>query len=152
MLYAWPRTRGRLAEAAAVGSDSNQVTQHSLRTAVLSVTPAPHHLCMGKLLLQSCCRSLRLSSAVVHACRIDALFCTYRKHLEALLAKEQLDTAERDGMIEAALAEQNAKRDAELAARMAARKQLLLEVTRGQLDQIQQHQQARRDIPVCIDA
>ena len=46
-------------------------------------------------------------------------------------------------MIDAALAEQNAKRDAELAARMAARKQLLAEVTRGQLDQIQQHQQAR---------
>ena len=67
----------------------------------------------------------------------------YRKHLEALLAKEQLDTAERDSMIEAALAEQNAKRDAELAARMAARMQLQAEVTRGQLDQIQQHQQAR---------
>ena len=67
----------------------------------------------------------------------------HRKHLEALLAKEQLDTAERDSMIEAALAEQNAKRDAELAARMAARKQLQAEVTRGQLDQIQQHQQAR---------
>ena len=46
-------------------------------------------------------------------------------------------------MIEAALAEQNATRDAELAARMAARKQLLLEVTQGQRDQIQQHQQAR---------
>lgn len=46
-------------------------------------------------------------------------------------------------MIDAALAEQNAKQDAELAARMAARKQLLAEVTRGQLDQIQQHQQAR---------
>jgi aminopeptidase N len=70
----------------------------------------------------------------VHVCR---------KHLEALLAKEQLDTAERDSMIDAALAEQNAKRDAELAARMAARRQLLLEVTQGQRDQIQQHQQAR---------
>lgn len=69
--------------------------------------------------------------------------CICRKHLEALLAKEQLDTAERDSMIDAALAEQNAKRDAELAARMAARKQLLLEVTQGQRDQIQQHQQAR---------
>ena len=69
--------------------------------------------------------------------------CVCRKHLEALLAKEQLDTAERDSMIDAALAEQNAKRDAELAARMAARKQLLLEVTQGQRDQIQQHQQAR---------
>ncbi len=69
--------------------------------------------------------------------------CVCRKHLEALLAKEQLDTAERDSMIDAALAEQNAKRDAELAARMAARKQLLLEVTQGQWDQIQQHQHAR---------
>lgn len=63
--------------------------------------------------------------------------------MEALLAREQLDTAERDSMIEAALAEQNAKRDAELAVRMAARRQLLLEVTQGQKDQIQQHQQAR---------
>ena len=63
--------------------------------------------------------------------------------MEALLAKEQLDTAERDSMIEAALAEQNAKRDAELMARTVARKQLLAEVTRAQLDQIQQHQQAR---------
>lgn len=63
--------------------------------------------------------------------------------MEALLAKEQLDTAERDSMIEDALAEQNRKRDAELMARTAARKQLLAEVTRGQLDQIQQHQQAR---------
>ncbi|KAA6422444.1 MAG: hypothetical protein FRX49_07619 [Trebouxia sp. A1-2] len=70
----------------------------------------------------------------------------YRKHLEALLAKEQLETAERDSMIEAALAEQNATRDAELAARMAARKQLLLEVTQGQRDQIQQHQQARQQV------
>lgn len=66
-----------------------------------------------------------------------------RQHLEALLAKEQLDTAERDSMIDAALAEQNAKRDAELATRMAARKQLLLEVTQGQMEQIQQHQSAR---------
>ena len=63
--------------------------------------------------------------------------------MEALLAREQLDTAERDSMIEAALAEQNAKRDAEFTARMAARKQLQAEVTQGQLDQIQQHQQAR---------
>lgn len=63
--------------------------------------------------------------------------------MEALLAKEQLDTAERDRMIDAALAEQNAKRDAELAARMGARQQLQAEVTRGQLDQIRQHQQAR---------
>ncbi|DBB04582.1 hypothetical protein WJX77_001387 [Trebouxia sp. C0004] len=70
----------------------------------------------------------------------------YRKHLEALLAKEQLDTAKRDSMIDAALAEQNAKRDAELAARMAARKQLLLEVTQGQRDQIQQHQHARQQV------
>ena len=67
----------------------------------------------------------------------------HRKHLEALLAKEQLDTAERDSMIEAALAEQNAKRDAELAARVAARKQLQLEVTQGQMEQIHQRQQAR---------
>ena len=59
------------------------------------------------------------------------------------MAKEQLDTAERDSMIDAALAGQNAKRDAELAARMAARKQLLLEVTQGQMEQIQQHQRAR---------
>ena len=66
-----------------------------------------------------------------------------RKHLEALLAKEQLDTAERDGMIEKALAEQNAKRDAELAARMAARRQLQAEVTLGQEQQMSQRQEAR---------
>ncbi len=66
------------------------------------------------------------------------------------MAKEQLDTAERDSMIDAALAEQNAKRDAELAARMAARKQLLLEVTQGQRDQIQQHQRARYHSPQLL--
>ena len=61
------------------------------------------------------------------------------------MAKEQLDTAERDGMIERALAEQNAKRDAELAARMAARQQLQAEVTLGQEQQMAQRKTARWD-------
>ena len=74
---------------------------------------------------------------------INHVGCLFRKHLEALLAKEQLDTAERDGMIEAALKEQNAKRDAELAARMEARRQLQAQVTQGQEEQMAQHQLAR---------
>ena len=74
---------------------------------------------------------------------IDMFGVLRRKHLEALLAKEQLDTADRDSMIDRALAEQNAKRDAELAARMAARQQLQAEVTLGQEQQMAQRQLAR---------
>ncbi|KAK9818145.1 hypothetical protein WJX72_007779 [[Myrmecia] bisecta] len=68
----------------------------------------------------------------------------YRKHLALLLQKEQQDTAEQDSMIEKALAEQQAKRDAEQAARDAARQRLMDEVTRAQTDQMRLHEYERQ--------
>ena len=71
-----------------------------------------------------------------------ALYC--RKHLEMLLEQEQVSTAERDAMIEAAWAEQSARQEAEQAARDAARKRLMDEVTAAQVEQMRQHQLARQ--------
>lgn len=60
-----------------------------------------------------------------------------------LLQKEDLDTAERDAMIQRALEEQQAKRDAEQAARDAARRRLMDDVIAAQNDQIRRHQLER---------
>ena len=61
-----------------------------------------------------------------------------------LLEREQVSTAERDAMIEAAWAEQSARQEAEQAARDAARKRLMDEVTAAQVEQMRQHQLARQ--------
>jgi len=60
----------------------------------------------------------------------------YRQQLAIMMAKEQADKGEQDAIIEAALKKQQAKEDAEWAAREAARKALMTEVDHIRREQI----------------
>eukprot|EP00891_Asterochloris_glomerata_P001355 jgi/Astpho2/1355/Aster-x1001 len=88
--------------------------------------------------------TLLRSSAMKSSGATAAIAWGEGKHLELLLEREQVSTAERDAMIEAAWEEQSARQEAEQAARDAARKRLMDEVTAAQVEQMRQHQLARR--------
>lgn len=67
----------------------------------------------------------------------------FREQLALLMAQEADETAERDAMIQAVADAQQAKRDAELAAREAARRQLMAEVDAIRQEQIAYKTQRR---------
>lgn len=67
----------------------------------------------------------------------------YRQHLEQMMQKDMEDTAERDRLINEAFLAQQAKYDAEVAAREAARRRLMEEVDMIRKQQIGAHQAAK---------
>lgn len=67
----------------------------------------------------------------------------YRQQLALMMAKEEKDRGEQDAMIEAALRHQQAKQDAEWAAREVARRRLMAEVGEIRRQQIAAKQQAK---------
>ncbi|KAK9867728.1 hypothetical protein WJX84_006536 [Apatococcus fuscideae] len=67
----------------------------------------------------------------------------FRKHLEAAMQHEAQDTAERDALIDRALAERQAKEDELRARQDAARRKLMAEVTAAQEADISRHEAER---------
>jgi hypothetical protein len=69
----------------------------------------------------------------------------YRRQLAAMMAKQAADKGEEDARIDAINRQQQAKREAEWAARDAARRKLMAEV-----EQIRQEQVARKQHARCV--
>lgn len=84
------------------------------------------------------------AEAAEHEAKRQAMV-QYRRQLAAMMAKQEADQGEEDARIDAINSQQQGKREAEWAAREAARRKLMAEV-----DQIRQEQIARKQQARCV--